>query len=192
MKRIATLILTVLLLCTCVVSAVSCTADGAPDGMYSVSAQGVGFQLYVPETWLSQADSGISGARFGNGTDKSNVTVTMYVPNIMEEGRPSVYWSRFLKTGYEQQYADFALAEESYTVAEDGTKTDGVAAKLGGRDAVKYIYTMTFGGVAYKQMQVIAQGTDANVYIFTYTAKPENFDAHLEAVAEMLKEFRFG
>lgn len=183
MKRILTLAVALCLLCTLGLFAVSCSSgDVAPEGMQNAAAVGEGFLFYVPESWQSQANSGVSAARYGNNEDKSNVSMTKYVPNTAEEGTPEHYWVYFLKPAYEKQFVDFA-------VMEDG---NGVDVTLGGRSAKKYVFTATFGGVAYKYMQVIAQGVDANTYIFTYTAKPEFFDAHLEEVATMLTEFRFG
>ena len=181
MKRIVITALTLCLLLTLCLQVISCGGgEVAPEGMQNVATENVGFLFYVPEGWLSQANSGVSGARYGNNEDKSNVTMTQYVPNTVEESDPTVYWSRFLKPEYEAMLEGFALVEE------------GADAKLGPRDAKRYVYTFKIGTVDYKQMQVIARGADSNVYIFTYTARPSFYDAHADEVASMLKEFRFG
>ena len=62
---------------------------------------------------------------------------------------------------------------------------------MGGRSAKQYVYTVTFGEVTHKQMQVLVQAPDADMYVFTYTATPERFNDHLDDVALILESFRF-
>ncbi|MBR6726613.1 MAG: DcrB-related protein [Clostridia bacterium] len=179
MKRIVTLVLALCALGTLCLFVASCSSEVAPpEGMQDVTAPGESYHLYVPASWQSQANSGTSGARYGN-QDKSNVTVTRFLPGSADEGKPAHYWSNRLKPSYEKQFSDFVLLE------------DGAEGSLGGRTGLKYVYTMTFGGIPYKQMQVLVQGADGNVYIFTYTALPEYYDAHLEEVASILAAFKF-
>jgi len=52
----------------------------------------------------------------------------------------------------------------------------------------KYVYTASLGDFQYKIMQA-ACIKGSSVYLFTYTAVPENYDLHLEDVAAMLEHF---
>ena len=182
MKKIVSLLLTLVTVTALCLFAVSCSGEQtAPDGMMRVTAANESYHFYVPSDWQDQSNSGVSSARFGNNEDKSNVSVTRYLPNTVQEGSADFYWGNFLKPSYEKQYGEsFRLIEE------------GVAATMGGLTAKKYVYEMAFGGVQYKQMQVLMQAPNADLYIFTYTAKPDYFDAHLDAVKSMLAEFRLG
>ncbi len=189
MKKIVSLLLALVTVAVLGLLTVSCSSEQVvPEGMMRVTAANESFHLYVPSDWQDQSNSGVSGARFGNNEDKSNVTVTRYLPNTVQEGSADYYWGNFLKPQYKEQYGEsFVLIEE------------GVEATMGGLAAKKYVYTMAFGGVQYKQMQVLMQAPNADLYIFTYTARvgtnaegKEFFDAHLEAVAQILAEFRVG
>ena len=98
MKKNLTRILTVLLLLALAVTAISCSDDGIPDDMYNVAIDNAEFDLFVPKNWISQKDSGISGARVSN-MDTSNVTVTVYLPDrvmTVEE-----YWNDFCLPSYQ-------------------------------------------------------------------------------------------
>ena len=193
MKKIATLLLCICMLVTVCLLAASCgSGDEPPEGMQNVAIETESFKFYVPESWLSQANSGVSGARYGNNDDKSNVTVTRFVPSYMDEGKPANYWLT-LEKDYRAQFSTFEMDESCVSVAEDGTVTTvGKDVTFGGRSAKQYVYTMTFGGTVYKQMQVLCQHSDGDLYIFTYTSSPACYAAHLEEVAEMLIDFRFG
>lgn len=177
MKKFVMQALSVLLLLVVCVGVASCSGAGnAPDGMTNMAAADAPFELYIPSGWLSQAESGISGARYSN-TDTSNVTVTLYLPDDPYI-KAEEYWANHLKPSYEKQFSNFALVE------------DGSDGRLGGRDGKKYVYTMTWGDVNYQQMQVIVN--DGNwVYIFTYTATTDNYATHLEEVDRILAEFRY-
>ena len=78
---------------------------------------------------------------------------------------------------YKEIYSDYAFVEKGETT-------------LGGRNAMRYVFTATIGEGHYKVMQVIA--TYGNYYyVFTYTSLPENFDSHLEEVNGMIGVFEF-
>ena len=178
MKKIfvtALLILTVLTLVLCTASCAK--DDGVPDGMINVATQRAQtyFDLFVPETWTSQTDSGISGARV-SGTDGSNVTATLYFPGsvITAEG----YWTEFCLPAYQNGVLkDFALVEDS---CKDTT--------LGGKNAKQYVFVYVMDGVAYESMQIITVH-GGMVYIFTYTAEEANYAANLEDVEWVRSEF---
>ena len=61
-KRIISLLIITLL---CSAALVGCNDDGTPRGMFSVTAPGEPFTLFVPDGWTDNRDSGISSAYYG-------------------------------------------------------------------------------------------------------------------------------
>ena len=182
MKRLLTAALAALMLLTLVIGATSCKKDdGTPDGMQNVSAPGAPFDLYVPEDWLSQADSGVSGARVSN-TDTSNVTVTMYMPDA--DMNAETYWQE--KCVPEYTPAEGHVGLPGFTVIEQGTDTT-----LGGANAKKYVFTFEMDGVKYQLMQIIAV-EGSMVYTLQYHATEVNYPLHTDVVENIRSNFRFG
>ena len=177
MKRIFTSILTLLLLLTLAATAISCSDDGIPDDMQNVAIDNANFDLFVPKSWISQKESGISGARVSN-EDTSNVTVTVYLPDrplTVEE-----YWSAFCLPSYQNGVLkDFSLIQEQCG--------DTV---LGGKNAKTYVFIYTLDGKTYEVMQIIALMGD-QLYTLTYTAESANYATHLETVESIRQNFRF-
>ena len=178
MKKHITKALCLLLLLTLACTSVACKKDdGIPEGMQNVSVATVNFDLFVPEYWLPQTESGISGARVSN-TDTSNVTVTVYLPDqvlTVEE-----YWRNFCLPQYQNGVLkDFTLLEE-----QCGDTT------LGGKNAKKYVFVCTVDGVSYEYMQIITAHGD-QLYTLTYTATSASFATHLETVESIRANFRF-
>ena len=178
MKRI----LTLLLLAVMLLSLVSCTEAGVPEGTFNVAIENAKFNLYVPEgTWLSTASSGISGARYYSGTDFSNVTVTVYYPeDLAEIATAADYWEKKCLQDYTANFKNFTVLEDK---CKDTT--------LGGLDAKCYVYeVMLEGDTTYRFMQVMTV-KDTLVYTFTYTAKIDLYDSHLTDVEAMVANFTF-
>ena len=148
----------------------------APEGMILASNDDVAYRFYVPDDWAVNQNEAIFAASLKS--DGSNVSVVPYMP---ETDSMSV-----------AEY--FALCEEMMknTAEKDGyellkTETD---VDLGGRLATAYTYTYTIGKTEFQYMQVIA-AYKTMIYSVTYTALPENFDAHLEDVNQMIDAFEF-
>lgn len=176
MKRLLTAILAILMLLTAVFCLSSCAKDdGTPDGMQNVAIADAPFALYVPESWISQASSGISGARASN-TDTSNVTVTMYMPDT--DMTAETYWQ-------EKCLPEFTAAFSAFTVVEEGTDTT-----LGGVNAKKYVFTFEMDSVKYQLAQVIAV-EGGMVYTLQYHATESNYINHTEVFDEIRSNFRF-
>ena len=177
MKKNLTRILTVLLLLTLAVTAISCSDDGIPDDMYNVAIDNAEFDLFVPKNWISQKESGISGARVSND-DVANVTMTVYLPDrllTVEE-----YWNDFCLPSYQNGVLkDFSLIQEQCG--------DTV---LGGKNAKTYVFIYTLDGKTYEVMQIIALMGD-QLYTLTYTAESANYATHLETVESIRQNFRF-
>ncbi|MBQ8357263.1 MAG: hypothetical protein IJX39_05580 [Clostridia bacterium] len=178
MKKNLTGILSVLLLLVLSLTTVSCAdKDDTPDGMQNVSISTVNFDLFVPESWISQAESGISGARVSN-TDTSNVTVTAYMPDAVMTVEE--YWNSFCLPEYQNGVLkDFTVMEE-----QCGDTT------LGGKNAKTYVFLYTVDGKTYESMQIITVKDDI-LYTLTYTAESSVYSTHLETVESIRSNFRF-
>ena len=153
---------------------VSCTPDlDTPDGMQAASLDGVEYALYVPEGWVVNKNSGVSGA-YVSAYDKSNVNLISYVPTTAMTAEQ--YW-----TVCEESYkAEF----DNYTFVESGSVT------MAGQPAPYYVYTATIGGDDYKFLQAIV-GSNGIFYNLTYTATPELYDSHVEEVMSVIEAFTF-
>lgn len=170
-------IVAILLLLAVAVCAAACKKDdGVPDGMMDVSAADVAYRLFVPNTWVANNQSGVSGAYVSN-TDRSNVTVTAYIPDT-DGVTPTSYWEDVCLPAYSAAFAAFHAVGE------------GADTTLGGRNARQYIYTFTLDGTEYECMQTVAvQG--GFVYSLTYTAETAKYADHTEEVATILSAFVF-
>jgi hypothetical protein len=81
------------------------------------------------------------------------------------------YWEHTEKQ-YKSTLADYTLT------AEPREET------MGGRKATVYEYSYSLGGVTYRCRQAVCVYSYM-IVIMTYTALPENYDAHLDDVAAM-------
>ena len=175
MKKIFAVLL---LLCTVLAFAACANKDQTPDGMKDVAIENADYHLYVPEVWIETNTLGLSGAHAGVA-DKPfspNVIVTVYYPDTVMD--VATYFTTVVKPQLELTLDALAMAEE------------GRATTLGGKDAVIYTYTYTLGGVAYKQMQVIAANS-YRIYTLTYTATADLYDTYIGEVDTIIAEFTF-
>lgn len=182
MKKILVRMTAALLLLLVVLTAVSCSnGDGVPDGMQNVSIADAPYDLYVPEGWISQAGSGVSGARVSN-TDTSNVTVTLYMPDV--ELDAETYWKEYCLPAYIPTEGHTGLP--AFAVSEEGIDTT-----LGGVNAKKYVFTFEMDGVKYKLMQIIAVEGSV-VYTLQYHATEADYANHTDVVENDIRSnFRF-
>ncbi len=170
--------LAVLLLLCVALSLAACNKDQTPDGMKDAAIENADYHLYVPEVWITTNTMGLSGAHAG-AADKDfspNVIVTVYYPDTVID--LPTYFTTVAKPQLDSTLEGLSMVEE------------GKAATLGGKDAAIYTYTYTLGGVAYKQMQVIAQN-GYRIYTLTYTATADLYDTYAEEVNTILSEFTF-
>lgn len=169
---VAALLSAALLLCACG------TKDGsAPElGWKEISNEGVSYNFYVPDEWISDIATGMTAAYVSNA-DNSNVSVIAFDLQSGEISTVADYWKTY-EPDLKAIFTDFTYVSEA-----DETKLDGV-------DALSYTYTGTVAGTEYKIMQVVAM-KDAQVYIFTYTATTDRYDSHFEDVFAMLGFFDF-
>ena len=148
----------------------------APEGMKLVSDNEVAYRFFAPENWIRDVKNGQNLVYFSE-TDRSNVSVLGYEPEDYTTYTVEQYWKDF-ELQSSSMLDDFNLISVTDTTLDGGEKP----AKL-------YEYTYTLGGVTYKVRQTICMV--GMIYTITYTALPENYDAHLEDVLAMEKALHF-
>ena len=175
MRKISALIATALaaatLLCACT------QTDGeAPMGYKEISNDGVSYDLYVPDEWIADVSTGMTAAYCSNA-DPSSVSMIAFDLDNDDPKTVEDYWAKY-EPSLKALFTDF-----EYVGEPDNTKLDDT-------DAIAYTYTGTLTGTQYKMMQVVTI-KDAQVYIFTYTATAEKYDAHFDEVWAILGYFDF-
>ena len=143
--------------------------DSIPDGMKLVTGNDVAYRFFAPQDWVV-GDAEAAALVYASDTDRSNVTVMGYVPDT-DGYSVADYWENT-----EKHYKD---SLEGYTLAAEPREET-----MGGRKATVYEYSYSLGGVAYKCRQVVCVYSYM-IVVMTYTALPENYDAHLADVEAM-------
>lgn len=173
-KRLAALLLG---LTVALLSLASCSKKGEfdpPTGWQLASDEAADFYFYVPDNWTVDYSTAAAGAYY-SASDPSSVSVMAWeLPNTDTSLDD---WWELNRGELEKVFSDFNLeSEENITLTPDSLY------------AKRYVYTAELGGYAYRYMQAAAiKGT--SVYLFTYCSVPENYDAHLENVEDMLGFF---
>lgn len=145
-----------------------------PAGMKEASSDAAVFDMFVPESWIVDLQTGAVSAHVSSG-DSSNVSVMAWG---LEHNDDTVDdWWEFHTGELAETFHDMTEAEIENTT-------------LGGIAAKKYTYTVTVGDVEYKYMQMAAV-KNGSVYVLTYTALPDKFDSHLDDVADIANELRY-
>ena len=158
--------LTIVLFC-------SCQQDDTPEGMKKISGDNVAYNFYVYTQWL--VDEGVTNCAYYSATDRSNVTMTSYVPDQTFDTVQQFYQS-CIET-YKRDFENFEVVEETTT-------------KMDMFDAYLVTYTFTFGEKTYKVMQAMTLRGNI-MYMFTYTSSPELFDSHHKEALDMLGVLKF-
>ena len=145
--------------------------EDVPTGMKLASSKERPYVLFCPESWNIDTSAGITTVF---ASDKSNLTVQYIMPDVSMTVED--YWNDCL-SAYKAEMSDFT--QVSAVDAQVGTVNGGkIAVFTGGR-----------GGVSYKFKQAIARKGEV-IYVVTYTAVEENFDAHIADADAMLANFR--
>jgi hypothetical protein len=173
MKNILTKLILILLLAGMTLSLASCNKNNdeyaAPSGFMTASAESADFYFYVPDDWTVDYTTAAAGAYF-SASDPSSVSVMAwdleYSDTTVDE------WWELNQGEIEAVFQNFNLE------SEENTTINSLYAK-------KYTYTADLGDFSYKIMQA-ACVKNSTVYLFTYTSLPENYDAHIEEVNQML------
>ena len=146
----------------------------SPAGMKLVTNNDVAYRFFVPETWVI-GDADAAALVYASESDRSNVTVTAYA--APDGYSVANYWE-----DTEKYYKD---ALKDYTLTADPAEST-----MGSKKATVYEYTYSLGGVTYKCRQSICV-FGYMIVVMTYTALPENYDAHMGEVEQMQAELTF-
>ncbi len=147
-----------------------------PEGMKLVSDNEVAYRFYAPKDWIRDVSNG-QNLVYVSETDRSNVSMMAYEPKDFTTYTVDTYWEE-CKEAYEAMFEQFEVISEKETTLDGGK-----------RQAKVYEYTYTLGGVTYKTRQTVCMVS--MIYTMTYTALPENFDAHMEDVLKMEEALHF-
>ena len=148
------------------------TDKKTPAGMKIASDKNAAYKLYVPMSWICEAENGRSEAHVAE--DGSNILVTLYRPDVSM--RVEDY---------------FNLCADEYQKGLVGYEFIGSADRtVASRSAKSYTYSAQYGNAKYRIMQTVF--CDGQImYSITYTALDENFDAHMADVEQILNSFTF-
>lgn len=177
MKNIRSISALIALALTAALALGACGANegSAPMGFKEISNDGVDYNLYVPDEWISNISTGVTAAYYSN-VDDSNISMITFTQSD-ELKTPEKYWETY-ESSLAALFADFEYV----------SKPD--KATLDGADAIQCTYTGNVADHEYTIMQLVAaKGTQ--IYIFTYTAASDKYDAHIEDVIAILDYFEF-
>ena len=173
MKKLLSRLLCLTVIAAAVLSLVSCNGKdefAPPSGMVTASDEKADFYLYVPDEWTVDYSTAAAGAYF-SPADPSSVSVMAW-----ELEHTDTTLDDWWKMNQDEISLVFQNVE---LVSEENTTVNELYAK-------KYVYQASLGEFSYQIMQV-ACIKNTNVYLFTYTSTPENYDAHLDDVEQILK-----
>lgn len=169
-------IVAILLLLVMVVGLASCGKEQpAPEveGYQIVSVESDPFYLYVPNTWTSNASSGISSAYYSN---TGNIMVSAFFTKN-EEPLLAMYTARVLEK-FQGSLEEFKTESElrDFTVGGNAAYTFDYSAKVGGKDQTFRTYIIDCEG-GYTHL--------------TYSADSSVFDNQLIAFEQIVTKFIF-
>ncbi len=193
MKRTVSLIIALIL---CIITLVSCSGadDYVPAGYKRASNKNADYELYVPEGWTVDMSTGVTTAY---APDRSNISFVGF-----ELDDTMIQFDPVTTTGEDDADTDSSDDEttdiktvDDYWNYYEGTfkgtfsdmeyMTNGENMLISGIEAKKYAYKATVTEIQYVFMQVVAI-KDKTVYVFTYTARENLYEGHLDEVDEIL------
>ena len=147
----------------------------APEGMKLASNDDVAYRFYVPASWVLDTKVPTSSA-YVSETDRSNVGVTVYMPEVDHIESVDDYWATCLEQIKTGMTVMGVLEDEEVT--------------FGGRPGKIYRYTALIEGVTFRFAQAITSYRGM-IYTVTYTALLPQFDTHYETYLDILSAFEF-
>lgn len=147
----------------------------APEGMQLASNNDVAYRFYVPKSWVLDKNLPTSSA-YVSETDRSNVNVTVYMPEVDHIESIDDYWATCLEE-LKKGMNVVGLINDSETTV------DGCKAKT-------YEYTADIDGRLFRFAQTITSYRGM-IYTITYTASIDNYDTHRDAYSDILAAFDF-
>ncbi len=152
----------------------------APDGMQLASNDDVAYRFYVPDSWVLDTHLPTSAA-YCSESDRSNVTVTVYMPEV-DSMTAEEYWEMCL--------TDLQGEDPAESIIRELVVLSDTEIELDGRPAHTYVYRGVVADKTYRFSQTIA-AYRGMVYTLTYTAADDVFDSHLDEVEAMIAAFDF-
>lgn len=193
MKRTISLIIALVL---CIITLVSCGGadDYVPAGYKRASNKNADYELYVPEGWTVDMSTGVTTAY---ASDRSNISFVGF-----ELNDTMIQFDPATTTGEDEAETDEGDGEiteiktvDDYWKYYEGTfnstfsemeyLTNGENMLVSGIEAKKYVYKATVTEIEFVFLQVVAI-KDKTVYVFTYTARENLYESHLDEVDEMI------
>ena len=147
----------------------------APEGMQLASNDDVAYRFYVPKSWVLDKNLPTSSA-YVSESDRSNVNVTVYMPEVDHIESVDDYWATCLEELKKGMSIEGAITDSETTV-------DGCKAKT-------YEYTANIEGHLFRFAQTITSYRGM-IYTITYTASIDNYKAHRDAYSDILAAFDF-
>ena len=176
MKKIIRITSVILIAVLLTVSLASCKKDPTiPDGMKKASDEKADFTLFVPESWTVDLTEAAVGA-YCSKSDPSSVSMMAWELDYSDVKLDD--WWEVNISEIENVFSNVEVTKEEDSII------DGIYAK-------KYTYNASLGEFNYTILQA-ACIKNATVYLFTYEALPENFDAHLEEAESMISNIKVG
>lgn len=170
MKRFFLLMLTAAMLVM-----TGCDKDAnAPTGYKTASGEAADYFFFVPDDWTVDLTTGATSAYY-SAEDPSSVSVMAWeLPNT----------DTTLDEWWEMNMEDITMVFQNVTADEPENVT------MGGVHARKYVYSADLGEFSYRICQTAAI-KNGSVYLITYTALADTYNAHIEEVDNMISFFQF-
>lgn len=169
MKRTA--ITLIALASMCVIFA-SCAKEQASEGMKILSDPSCDFAFEVPSDWEISYTSGMLAAY--DKSDKTNVSAFSF--GLQEEMGADDFWNDY-KVKFEETFGTMNVN------AMEETKLSGIIAR-------HVFYTVDMGEDSFNCQTVVCVGL-GRVYMVTFTATPDAYDAHTEEFEKILSSYKF-
>lgn len=173
MKKIALLLALAILAAAALVSCADKGDVEIPSGMQLCTNDVVNYNLFVPAEWTPSISTGAVGA-YCSAQDPTNVSVMAW--NVDQSMKLDLWWEQYV-SDFEMVYDDLTL------ISSDNATLGDVAAK-------KYAYTAKLGEFEYYYEQYVCIHWSM-VYVLTFTSTPENYEGHLEELADIVEYFEF-
>ena len=161
----------------------------APDGYVTASAECADYFLYVPAEWIvdTPEKSIMASARANSFSSTPNITMMPCTDDEEQYATVEAYWE-YYKSSLVKLF-DETKNENGESTGESSFAmvSEGISCKVGGRDAMKYVYTATLSGVSLKYLQLIVKDA-SQMYILTYTATEDTYDEEqINGIIENIK-----
>ncbi|MEE1358055.1 MAG: hypothetical protein UHG68_10895 [Clostridia bacterium] len=178
MKKIISVILTLVMCIAVCLSISSCSSSGeAHMGFKIISTDINDFNLEVPSEWTVASQNGyVSAVANGTSGDKSNISVMSSQLNGQFD-TPEQYFESLLES-YGEIYDNINVTSRD------------IDTELGTEKAKKYVFSADVMGESYKFMQVLCV-YGQRIYVFTYTSTEEFYETHETEVEFILDYFSF-